>query len=561
MLVFVAYVMYQEDQRAQFALEAEELERAVASEDFEGEVAQPYEGQQAQTAVDGTTTTPTRSVPQAAAVVPVVPQNRLIPLSIVTLENENVIAKISNGPALIESWRLKNYEEYVPEGEVPIELIQAELSALRTEIRGVPGVSFSEARFEVVHQSSREVTQRAQSAAGVLTRTIRIDETGYEFDIEITFESHRNEPLDASVELLWPVGMSDREDFRELSLLAYSDEEGVTRTLVQGVGQPGMFGFGGGQDGVETIEGRSRWAGFDGQYFGGFLIDTAERDRLRVRFEALEEGESAEVLITLPSVSIDPGGSLHLSLRGFMGPKTADALEGAGFGLKHSVNRGFSWLEPLTRFFEIALDKLYSVIPNYGLAIIVLTILVRICTAPLMAKQMRSAERMRALQPRMKELQEKYKDDRQKQSEETMKLYREEKVNPVAGCLPLLLQFPVLIGLFYALRSSIGLRHAPFALWITDLSQPATLFVVPGLDFPIRLLPLIMGASMFVQQKMTPTTGMDPTQAKMMLIMMPAMMLFISYTFPSGLVLYWTVSNLLGIAQQYWIRSKTQPAS
>jgi YidC/Oxa1 family membrane protein insertase len=161
----------------------------------------------------------------------------------------------------------------------------------------------------------------------------------------------------------------------------------------------------------------------------------------------------------------------------------------------------------------------------------------------------------------MKELQERYKDDRQKQSEETMKLYREEKVNPIAGCLPLLLQFPVLIGLFYALRSSIGLRHAPFALWINDLSQPATLFVMPGIDFPIRLLPIVMGASMFVQQKMTPTTGMDPTQARMMLIMMPAMMLFISYTFPSGLVLYWTVSNLLGIAQQYWIRKQTQPAS
>ncbi len=208
-----------------------------------------------------------------------------------------------------------------------------------------------------------------------------------------------------------------------------------------------------------------------------------------------------------------------------------------------------------------ALDKLYQFIPNYGLAIIVLTILVRIFTAPLMAKQMRSAERMRALQPQMKELQERYKDDRQKQSEETMKLYKEEKVNPIAGCLPLLLQFPVLIGLFYALRSSIGLRHAPFVFWINDLSQPATLFVLPGVDFPIRILPIIMGASMYVQQKMTPTTGMDPTQARMMLIMMPAMMLFISYTFPSGLVLYWTVSNLLGIAQQYWIRSQTQPSS
>lgn len=560
MLVFVSYVMYQEDQRARFALEAEQLAVAEKSAN-EVEGSSQVEIQQESVELRGDSDRAGDRTTSQTRPAPVIPEDRLIPLTVATLKNGNVIAKISNGSALIESWRLRDFEEYVPDGEVPIELISEEQSVLRTGIRGVSGAPFADARFEIISQSEREVVQRARSAAGLLTRTIRLDEHGYGFDVEITFENHRNDPVDAGFEFYWPAEISDREDFRELSLLAYSEDEGVTRTLVQGVGKPGMFGFGGGEDGVESVEGRSQWAGFDVQYFAGVVIDPAEQGRLKVQFEALEDGESAEALITLPSVSIGPGGSVSETLRGFLGPKTPEALEDAGSGMKHSVNRGFSWLEPLTRFFEIALDKLYGVIPNYGLAIIVLTILVRICTAPLMAKQMRSAERMRALQPQMKELQERYKDDRQKQSEETMKLYREEKVNPVAGCLPLLLQFPVLIGLFYALRSSIGLRHAPFALWITDLSQPATLFVVPGIDFPIRLLPLIMGASMFVQQKMTPTTGMDPTQAKMMLIMMPAMMLFISYTFPSGLVLYWTVSNLLGIAQQYWIRSKTQLAS
>jgi len=560
MLVFVSYVMYQEDQRARFALEAEQL--AVAEKSANGvEGSSQVEIQQESVELRGDSDRAGDRTTSQTRPAPVVPEDRLIPLTIATLKNEDIVAKISNGPALIESWRLRDFEEYVPDGEVPIELISEGQPVLRTGIRGLSGARFADARFEIISQSEREVVQRARSAAGLLTRTIRLDERGYGFDVEITFENHRNDPVDAGFEFYWPAEISDREDFRELSLLAYGEDEGVTRTLVQGVGKPGMFGFGGGEDGVESIEGRSQWAGFDVQYFTGVVIDPAEQGRLKVQFEALEDGESAEALITLPSVSIGPGGSVSETLRGFLGPKTPEALEDAGSGLKHSVNRGFSWLEPLTRFFEIALDKLYGVIPNYGLAIIVLTILVRICTAPLMAKQMRSAERMRALQPQMKELQERYKDDRQKQSEETMKLYREEKVNPVAGCLPLVLQFPVLIGLFYALRSSIGLRHAPFALWITDLSQPATLFVVPGIDFPIRLLPLIMGASMFVQQKMTPTTGMDPTQAKMMLIMMPAMMLFISYTFPSGLVLYWTVSNLLGIAQQYWIRSKTQLAS
>ena len=562
MLVFVAYVSYQEDQRTRLALEMERQEQALGFQDG-AQRSLPPENQRQASQFEGTAADrlePRLPERQFAQVAPVAPA-RVIPLSIVILENESVIAKISNGPALIESWRLRDFQEFVPDGEIPIELIHEDHPVLRTQVRSSSALSFMEARFEVVHQSEREVVQRAQSAAGVLTRTFRLDEHGYGFDLELTFESHRNVPVDVSFEFSWPAGISDREDFRELSLLAYGEQEGVTRTLVPGVGQPGMFGFGGGENGIETVVGRSRWAGFDIQYFTGVVIDPDERARLNVRYQALEAGESAEAQIILPSVSIGPGGTVRESLRGFLGPKTAEALADAGHDLKHSVNRGFSWLEPLTRFFEIALDKLYSVIPNYGLAIIVLTIIVRICTAPLMAKQMRSAERMRALQPRMKEIQERYKDDRQKQSEETMKLYREEKVNPIAGCLPLLLQFPVLIGLFYALRSSIGLRHAHFTLWITDLSQPATLFVLPGVDFPIRLLPLIMGASMFVQQKMTPTTGMDPTQAKMMLIMMPIMMLFISYTFPSGLVLYWTVSNLLGIAQQYWIRSKTQPAS
>ena len=142
----------------------------------------------------------------------------------------------------------------------------------------------------------------------------------------------------------------------------------------------------------------------------------------------------------------------------------------------------------------------------------------------------------------------------QKQSEETFKLYRETGVNPLGGCLPMVLQLPVFIGLFYALQSSIDLRHAPFFLWINDLSAPATLFTLPGVGFPVRVLPILMGASMFAQQKMTPQTGMDPAQQQMMLIMMPGMMLFISYTFPSGLVLYWTVSNILGIGHQLWVR-------
>ena len=584
MMVFVLFLMYQERQYEEAALQAQQSQSEGRTAVEEGSGAASRDALGADQRSSRARTFPEdalgaergsvglrgqgREEPlQDRGTFPSDPEGRASPLQTQTLENENVIAEISNGPALIESWRIRSYKERLPGGRVPIDLVSVSerQAILSTRLRTTVGTAFDEARFEVVSSSSREVVQRATNELGVLTRTLRLDDQGYGFDLEIGFESRQSGPMDAQLEILWPVEASERLDFRELSLLAYSPDEGVTREMALGVGQAGFFGrlMGGSSDGVQEIDGPVRWVGFDVRYFTGVLIDPDpdSRPSLDVRFEMLEPAKSARARIAPAVVALGPGGTMSQSLRGFFGPKEPEALFAAGYGLEHTINRGWSWLEPLTRLFEIALNKLYLVIPNYGLAIIVLTVLVRALVSPLMVRQMRSAEKMRAVQPRVKALQEKYKDDRQKQSEEMMKLWREEGINPLGGCLPVFLQFPVLIGLFYALQSSIGLRQAPFVLWIDDLSQPATLFTIPGLEFPVRLLPIVMGASMFVQQKMTPTTGMDPAQARMMLIMMPGMMLLISYTFPSGLVLYWTVSNLLGIAHQYWIRKKMQPAS
>jgi YidC/Oxa1 family membrane protein insertase len=555
MIVFMTYVLYQEERRADFLAATEEAEISSTAS-VADPAADPMSAASAAAAPRSSARPP---VPRELAV-PVAPA-REIELATHTLQNRHVVAKISNGPALIQSWKLREYMERLPDGDVPIELLQPETPVLLTELDGVAGGSFAHARFEVVRQSSQEVVQRAQNVTGILTRTLRLDDEGYGFDLELSFESHRTDPVDARFVVLMPSHTSTRDDFRETSLLAYGDANGVTREFVQGIGQPSFFDFGAVQGPVEKIEGGSTWAGFDSQFFTGLVIDPSQRGRFTVEFETLDPGESAQTRLTLPGVGVGAGGVAVEFLRGFLGPKTAEDLKAGNASLEKSVDRGWSWLEPLTRFFEIALDKLYVFIPNYGLAIIVLTFLVRVVTSPLMLKQMKSAERMREVQPKIKALQERHKDDKQKQSEEMMKFYREEGINPLSGCFPVLLQMPVLIGLFYALRTSIGLRHAPFMMWIDDLSQPATLFTMPGLDFPVRILPLIMGGSMYVQQKMTPQTGMDPVQARMMLIMMPGMMLLISYTFPSGLVLYWTVSNLLGIAQQYWVRNHLQPKS
>jgi YidC/Oxa1 family membrane protein insertase len=271
--------------------------------------------------------------------------------------------------------------------------------------------------------------------------------------------------------------------------------------------------------------------------------------------KALEPGVSGVVQIFFDEIAIPPGQSAVRELRGYMGPKEMERLELLGGETVRAIDLGWSWVQPLTRFFALFLAMLYSIVPNYGLAIIILTIAVRVVTAPLTIKQMRSMERMRALSPKLKEIQAKHADDRQKQSEQTMALYKSEGVNPLGGCMPMLLQFPVFIGLFYALRSTIQLRQSPFFGWIDDLSAPETLFEIPGLGIPIRVLPLIMGASMVLQQKITPTQ-MDPAQAKMMMTVMPVMMTVLFYRFPSGLVLYWMVSNIIAISHQLYIGRK-----
>jgi YidC/Oxa1 family membrane protein insertase len=171
---------------------------------------------------------------------------------------------------------------------------------------------------------------------------------------------------------------------------------------------------------------------------------------------------------------------------------------------------------------------------------------------------MKSMKKFGLISPQMKEIQEKYADDKPKQQEELMALYRRKGMNPLAamggGCIPMLIQMPFMIALYYALQGTIELRHAPFIFWINDLSAPENFFDIAGI--PIRLLPLMMGATMVLQQRMTPSPSADPQQKQMMTIM-SVMFIFLFYQFPSGLVLYWFVSNLLGIAQQLIVNRQT----
>jgi YidC/Oxa1 family membrane protein insertase len=226
----------------------------------------------------------------------------------------------------------------------------------------------------------------------------------------------------------------------------------------------------------------------------------------------------------------------------YAGPKEHDRLKKLGVGLEHIVDFGFFSIIARPLFW--ILKKFHSVVGNYGWAIVLLTIVVRVPFIPIVNKGQRAMKRLQELQPRMQEIREKYKKDPQRMQKEMMELYRKHKVNPMGGCLPILLQIPVFFALYKVLLIAIELRGAPFMLWITDLSQKD----------PYYILPIVMGITMVIQQKMTPSAG-DPKQQKLMMFM-PVIFTFLFLNFASGLVLYWLVNNLLSIAQQIYVNKK-----
>jgi YidC/Oxa1 family membrane protein insertase len=231
-------------------------------------------------------------------------------------------------------------------------------------------------------------------------------------------------------------------------------------------------------------------------------------------------------------------------------------LEAAGNELAKSVD--FGWFDVLAKPMLWLLNFFHQYSGNYGVAIILLTVLIKLVFWPITQKGMKSMKNMQKLQPKIAKLKERCKDDPAKMNQEMMALYKTYKVNPVGGCLPMLIQIPFFFALYQVLLAAIELRHAPFMLWINDLSAPDRLWI--GFDIPylhgIPVLTLLMGASMFFQQKMSPTTA-DPAQARIMQFL-PIVFTVMFINFASGLVLYWLINNLLSILQQYLINRQNK---
>lgn len=257
-------------------------------------------------------------------------------------------------------------------------------------------------------------------------------------------------------------------------------------------------------------------------------------------YYAKKQGEDLySVGVLLPLGAIEPGGVKKMVVPFYAGPQQQDHLSMVAPGLDLVVDYGMLTVIAAPLFWVLALIN--KMVNNWGIAIILLTILIKLSFYPLSAKSYRSMAQMRVLGPKLQKLKEQYGDDRQRLHTAMMELYKTEKVNPLGGCLPIVVQIPVFIALYWALLNSVEMRQAPFMLWINDLSAPD----------PYYILPIVMGITMLIQTKLNPTPP-DPIQAKVMMIMPVAFSVFFFF-FPAGLVLYWVVNNVLSIAQQWYV--------
>ncbi len=451
------------------------------------------------------------------------------------------------GGALVR-WSLLTFDDPSQPGRPPVEITTTgpDGLALATPLADLGLGDLSRAAYRVEQPDPKTLVFTLERG-GLRVRKTYLFEDAYTIRLRVEIANGSAASVGSSFVTNWPIVRRQSDDFHELSASTYQDGKLKSHFVIA---PPSFLGMGSHPaKEAETLTGNVDWSGAHTRYFLAAILPDNPRDA-SARFTPTEPGERALLEVGFARAELPPGGGLEREYRVYLGPKVPDRLDAVGGHLDEAILKG--WFPSLTRFFTWLLTATHKIVGNYGIAIILITIVVRLMLAPLMARQMRSMKRMSVLQPRMKEIQERFPDDRQKQSEAMMALYKEAGVNPLSmmtGCLPMFLQLPVFIGFYYALQGSIQLRQQPFVGWIDDLSQPETLFMVPGLHFPIRLLPVLMGASMVAQQKLTPST-MDPAQARMMLIMMPVMFTVMFYQFASGLVLYWLVSTLLGIGQQ-----------
>jgi len=391
-----------------------------------------------------------------------------------------------------------------------------------------------------------------RDSSGMSVRqTYRVRPDDYALDLAVEMEGVRPESRLTDYSLTtrsWPLMTETTLQTDERSLRATS----LVGDNLHREHAPGLF------KGARTFDGNAAWAAVQTRYFiaAVALVDGPARgvrsaaERRLLDVEDLEflgpKARPDQELVTNSLVVGLPAAEhpLHRYLL-YFGPSEYFGLSRYHMRLERAVDLGWNFILPFSTLLLRLMNWLFALVQNYGVAIIALATLVRVVLHPLNMSSMKSMRKMQKLQPEVERIRSKYKNDAQAMNTAVMALYRDNKVNPAGGCLPMLLQMPLLLGLYQVLFNAIQLRQAPFAGWISDLSAPDLLFSVAG--FPLRLLPVLMAGSGLLQQRLTPT---DPRQLPTM-YMMNVMMLVFFYSLPSGLVLYWTVMNLLTALQQW----------
>ncbi|MCC6140349.1 MAG: membrane protein insertase YidC [Nitrospira sp.] len=451
---------------------------------------------------------------------------------VVSIETDLYRAKISTRGAVLTSWELKRYQQTATDA-APVQLVRqgskfagpftvvttdAELT--KTLSHGLYTVSQDFSTLDSAHPLGHITFQfRDESKNLLLEKILTFHADSYLVDIAI-----RTTGLDGDL----TVGLGTN-----FGIVEWGD--GL-------IGQIGSASFvdekvdKDAPDSEVERKGAVHWLALQDKYFLAVLIP-------KQASSTVVKKEGDKLLSAGVRFSAQPSGS-PLNLQLYAGPKEYDSLAAMHIGIEDTIDFGWfvfgSWsvVKAVAKPIFYVLRFINDYTHNYGVTIILLTMMLKVLFVPLQYKSYKSMKQMQVIQPKVLAIQEKFKEDRDRLNKELIKLYRDHKVNPVGGCLPMVLQMPVFVALFNILYMTIDLRQAPFMAWITDLS----------VQDPYYVLPIIMGVTMVIQQKITPTT-MDPTQAKIML-MLPAFMTFLFINFPAGLVLYWLTNNVLTISQQ-----------
>ena len=385
-----------------------------------------------------------------------------------------------------------------------------------------------------------------------ITKKLTFYYNSYEVDIDVNLREVKETSLDDKYVLSWVGGLPEHEGSQDAMFMeSLVSQVGSIESFR--VGSAGFFG----SSNTKNIDEESKkyvglvdFAGYRTKYFGVFFVP--EKSDM-VEIYKYPSTDRAGV-----DINISQGINLEKN-KLYLGPLDYSNIEGLNVGLEEKI-LGWQWLSSVSWLVYSIMILLYSLIPNYGVVVVLFAILIKLVTYPLMAKQLRSSKKMQEISPLMNQIKVKYKNNPTVQQQKMAALFQEHKINPLAGCLPLLIQMPVLMSVFMVFRNTIEFRGESFFLWINDLSAADTLFVVGGI--PINVLPFLMSFSMYYTMKLSSATqpaGGDPAQEatqQMMKYMFPGMMFFLFYAFPSGLNLYYLCFNIMQIIQQKIINSE-----